>query len=247
VATNRFFLVASGALALAACQGAARQPEAPAQDATIGLVSSLPLVLPESADIADLLADQSAPHWAMAVLRESGELRPLDSLSGQGGALPLPAGAVLVMAQPWPLAPQENLALDTWVRAGGRVLLFADPMLTFESRFAIGDRRRPQDVAMLSPILTRWGLRLERDEAIAPEPFLVELGAASVPVALPGRFARLEHSTCALTAQGLLAECIIGKGRVVAFADAALLESRTDDSHSSRAQALRALIDRLRS
>lgn len=72
---------------------------------------------------------------------------------------------------------RENVALDDWVRAGGARALFADPLLTFNSRFSIGDRRRPQDVATLSPILTR-SARLERDEDAAPDPFLADIGGA---------------------------------------------------------------------
>ena len=51
------------------------------------------------------------------------------------------------------------------MRGGGRVLLFADPMLTRHSAFALGDRRRPQDVVLLSPILARWRLELQFDES----------------------------------------------------------------------------------
>lgn len=199
----------------------------------------------EAEDIGEMLADPSPPHWALAVLREQGELKPLDSLSGKQGAFPLPVDATLVMAQPWPLTPHENVALDDWVRAGGRLLLFADPMLTFESRFAIGDRRRPQDVAMLSPILSRWGLRLERDDEIAPEPFLAGIAGTPVPVALPGRFTRIGASTCTIGARGLLAECRIGAGRIVALADAALFDPRQDDATAARGQALRALLARM--
>ncbi len=242
----RFLPLLAGALALAACGGGeARQTIHRHSGATVALASSLPLVMPEAADIADLLADQSPPHWALAVLRERGKLKPLDSLAGADGKMPLAADSLLVMAQPWPLAPQENVALDDWVRAGGRVLLFADPLLTFDSRFSIGDRRRPQDVVTLSPILTRWGLRLERDEDAAPDPFLAEIGGTAIPVALPGRFAPIEGSLCTIEAQGLLAECRIGKGRIVAIADAALLEMREDDAQASRAAALRALLDRI--
>lgn len=228
-----------------ACQGEARQPEQPEGGAIVGLVSSLPLVMPEAADIAGLLAEDAPPHWALAVLRERGTLKPLDSLTDANGKLPLPDDALLVMAQPWPLTPQENVALDDWVMAGGRVLLFADPMLTFESRFALGDRRRPQDVVMLSPILTRWGLRLERDEEIAPKLFLADVGGTPVPVALPGRFALVKGSTCTVQAQGMLAQCSIGKGRLVAFANAALLESREGDSQGARVEALKMLLDRI--
>jgi hypothetical protein len=233
------------ALALAACEGEAHQPQPVRAETTVGLVSSLPLVMPEAEDISALLADDAPPHWALTVLRERGALKPLDSLAGADGSLPLPADAILVMAQPWPLSPQENVALDAWVRAGGRVLLFADPMLTFESRFSLGDRRRPQDVVMLGPILARWGLRLERDEDAAPEPFAGRIGEIAVPVALPGRFTATRESACVVRARGLLAECRIGKGRLVALADAALFDSRADDASSARSAALQALLSRL--
>ena len=98
---------------------------------------------------------------------------------------------------------------------------------------------------MLSPILTRWGLRLERDEEIAPDPFLAEIGGTPVPVALPGRFVQIKGSTCTVQVQSLLAQCSIGKGRLVAIADAALLEGREDDSQGARGVALRMLLARL--
>ncbi len=233
----------AGALALASCNGGgARQPTTLSKS-EIGLASSLPIVLPEAADIAELLTDDSAEHWALAVLRGRGALMPLDSLADDEGGFPLQQDAVLVMAQPWPLSPQENVALDNWVREGGQVLLFADPMLTFDSRFAIGDRRRPQDIVMLSPLLSRWGLRLVRDEDVSPDVQVVTIGAAQVSVAIPGQFEVIEGSTCRIEGSGLFAECHIGRGRVVAIADAALLESRTDDPEGTRATALRALLD----
>ena len=241
----RILSLLTGALALAACGGGeARQPVA-GPEIEIGLASSLPIVLPEADDIADLLAGDGEEHWALAVLRGHGELRPLDGLADDQGQFPLAQDALLVMAQPWPLSPQENVALDDWVRAGGRVLLFVDPLLTFDSRFAIGDRRRPQDVAMLSPILTRWGLRLLRDQEASPELRIVEIGDIRVPIALPGQFEPLDGSTCRIEASGLLADCRIGKGRVVAIADAALLESRDDEPEALREAALSALLDRV--
>lgn len=233
------------ALALAACGGGeARQPANPSPS-QIGLASSLPIVLPEADDIAGLLAGESAPHWALAVLRERGDLKPLDSLTSDDGHFALAQDALLVMAQPWPLSPQENVALDDWVRGGGRVLLFADPLLTFDSRFAVGDRRRPQDVVMISPILARWGLRLVRDEDASPDVRIAEIGDVRLPVALAGHFETTGGSTCRTEAAGLLADCPIGKGRVAAIADAALLESSEDDPDAQRATALRALLDRV--
>ena len=150
---------------LAACgQGGASQADK--GDAyTLGLYTSLPIAWNESADIGSLLASDGPIHWALPVLKSHGEFVPLDTLAASDGTLPLPQDATLVLAQPRPLSPQENVALDDWVRKGGHVLLLADPMLTAESAFAPGDPRRPQDIAMLSPILARWGLELEFDEA----------------------------------------------------------------------------------
>lgn len=239
-------LLLSGTLALATCGGGEARQATDAARPVIGLSTSLPIVWAESDDIAGMLQDNAPPHWALAVLREAGEVRVLDTLASTDGTLSLPPDAVLVMAQPWPLSPQENVALDDWVRRGGRVLLFADPMLTFESRFALGDRRRPQDVAMLSPILTRWGLELRFDEDQPEGERVVEDGALSIPVRLSGTFAvREDPGQCVVDGEGLVARCTIGKGKVVAIADAALLESRVEDGQGLRRAALRELLDQL--
>ncbi|MEE4453889.1 DUF4350 domain-containing protein [Novosphingobium resinovorum] len=236
------FLVAG--LLLAACgQGAAPRPPG---GEVIGLYSSLPIAWNESADIKGLLADDGAPHWALEALRAQGRVVPLDTLADARGALPLPEDGLLVLAQPRPLTAQENVALDAWVRGGGRVLLFVDPMLTGHSLFAPGDPRRPQDIAMLSPILARWGLELEFDEG-QPAGKRLE---GSIPVNLPGRFRVLGKSggasgkagdvvaRCRIEARGLLADCASGKGRVLAMADAAVLENPDDSEDLRRSQAV---------
>lgn len=222
---------------------------------TIGLYSSLPIAWNETGDIRDALADDAAPHWALAALRQRGRVVPLDTLADGAGAMPLPAGAVLVLAQPRALTPQENVALDNWARAGGRVLLFVDPMLTAESRFAPGDPRRPQDIAMLSPILARWGLLLEFDEAQPAGERKVRVPEGAFPVNLAGRFRHLGGKVgkagdvaarCVIEVSGLIADCVAGKGRIVAIADAALLESPGNPEKIAPRQALLGrLLDRL--
>ena len=120
-----------------------------------------------------------------------------------------------------------------WERGGGRVLLFADPFLTESSRFALGDKRRPQDVVLLSPILARWGLQLTFDEDQADGERLVSYRSGALPERLAGRLRRVQPGApakCRLVAQDLVAECTIGKGRAVIVADAAVLEAdRTPD------------------
>lgn len=243
------FLLIAAALALAGCGKGDTAPPPPTAraGATIGLYTSLPIAWNEAADVQGLLADEAPPHWALASLRQRGEVIPLDTLS----PLSLPADGVLLLAQPRPLTPQENVALDNWVRGGGHVLLVADPMLTADSHFAIGDPRRPQDIAMLSPILGRWGLVLEFDEAQPPGERFVRLPEGDMPVALPGRLRPAGKSgdvagRCRLEAEGLLADCTVGKGRVVALADAALLENPEDSAQVSKRRVILAgLLDRV--
>ena len=205
------------------------------------LFSSLPIYWAEAPDLAATLNDTTPQHWARRTIEAARGLRPVDTLSAQT----LASAHNLLMAQPRPLSPDENVALDNWVAGGGQLLLFADPALTVDSSFALGDRRRPQDIVLLSPILARWGLRLEFDADQAPGEHLVALADGTpVPVNLPGRLVVVsggrKDSACRLKAKALLAECRIGRGIVVAFADAALFESETDED--ARRTALNALM-----
>ena len=207
----------------------------------IGLFTSLSILWSDSPDFgADLRGDQP-PHWALAVLQQRGPITPLDALAGPPGHAPLDGLTRLVIAQPRPLSAPENVALDNWVRGGGHLLLLADPALTEESAFAIGDPRRPQAVALLSPILGRWGLDLRFDDAQELREQSREVLGAGLPVNLPGAFSTRGQANCRLWADGLAVTCKIGKGRVVALADAAVLER--DDSSGARPAAFGALLD----
>jgi len=195
----------------------AAPPGQPVQHPALGLMGTIPLYWGEQPAFGDALAGRGTPHWARAQLERRYTLRPLDTLSDAE----LADLDFLLLAQPRALSGAENVALDAWVRAGGRLLLFADPLLTGESHFPIGDRRRPQDVILLSPILGHWGLRLEFDEE-QPAGRRESGGAPPIPLNLPGRF--VAESSCAVDSGGVLARCAIGKGRVVVLADAAMLD-----------------------
>ncbi len=243
--------VFAAGLIVSGCGDAPASPEIRVADnaaraSAIGLVTSLPLLWQESASVSELLNENRPAHWALGALREHGEVRPLDSLADPSGELPLAVDGWLILAQPYPLAPQENVALDNWVRAGGRVLVFADPMLTQESAYALGDRRRPQDVILLSPILDRWGLELLFDDDQPRGEREVPIDNAMLSVNLPGAFAvKDDDAACTLSAQEIIATCTIGRGRVIAVADAALLEDASSDDAIARKSALRVLLNRM--
>ncbi|QGN55564.1 DUF4350 domain-containing protein [Novosphingobium sp. Gsoil 351] len=235
--------LAIGALAvLALAVGAAWYGKDRTPGEPLPLFTSLPIYWSETPDIATALGREEPPHWARQAIEEARPLRPLDTLD----AAHLRGRRDLLMIQPRPLSPAENVALDSWVGEGGHLLLFADPALTGPSAFALGDRRRPQDTVLLSPILARWGLRLEFDAGQASGEHVAEIGQARLAVNLPGRFAAQSggraDGTCRIEAGGLAAGCRIGKGTVLAIADAALFEPA--DDATPRETALAVLLER---
>jgi hypothetical protein len=217
-----------------ACHADEATPADPAADRPeLGLMGTIPIYWGESENFGEVVAGEGTAHWARSQLEAEYRLRPLDALSEES----LAGLDFLMLAQPRGLSPAENVALDAWVRAGGHLLLFADPMLTGESRFAIGDRRRPQDVILLSPLLTHWGLALEFDEEQLAGDALVPTPGAPLLVDMAGSLALREgDAECSLVAADVLAECTIGKGRAVILADAALLDLH--DPHPGAAAAL---------
>lgn len=203
---------------------------APVRQQEIGLFASLPILWSESDSLAGLLKVDEQPHWARGVLERHGRVVPLDTLSRLD-----PAIGLIVMAQPRPLSPGENVTLDRWVRRGGRVLLFADPQLTQHSLFPLGDRRRPETLAMLSPILARWGLELRFDEDQPIGEREIALLGHRLPVEKAGSFALLgRYGRCRLLDDAVAARCRVGRGTVLAVADAALFDPDADDENNRR-------------
>lgn len=218
-------------------EGEAQQVEA--ERTPLALFSSLPLYWGEAADVSELLGGEGEPHWARGVIGRHHELTPLDIL-GEASLAPFEN---LLLAQPRALSPQENVALDAWVRAGGRLLLFADPLLTAESRFAPGDPRRPVDGVLLSPILAHWGLELTFDAAQPEGERELAIGDIALPVEMAGGLRRIgptSDAACEVSGNGIAATCTIGEGRALILGDAALF----DTASASRAAALSQLIER---
>lgn len=179
--------------------------------------------------------DQRAP--VMRLLMEAHDVRPLDVLSRET----LANTRILMLAQPRLLAPQELVALDQWVREGGRLLLFADPELRWPSALVPGDPRRPPPVTLLDPLFNHWRVELgppgDADQA--------ELADRAVPVSRAGQWTS-RSTDCKVETGRLLVGCTLGKGRALLVADADLLDipdgaDRTDPAFS----ALLALIDTL--
>ncbi|QYJ08050.1 GldG family protein [Qipengyuania flava] len=229
---SALFLLLASCSAGPATEQAGDRPE-------VGLFSTLPIYWGEGG-FAAVLDGTDEKSWVRRVLEQSYTLEPLDTLEAEA----LAGLDRVILAQPRPLAPSENVALDDWVSAGGQLLVFADPLLTHHSDFALGDKRRPQDVVLISPILTRWGLELRFDEAQPGGERLVETPYGETPINLAGELALRASSQCSLEGEGLFARCAIGEGQVLVMVDAALLESgHHGEEPKDRAAVLVALTD----
>lgn len=122
------------------------QPVQPVPDRPgLIVVTALPLFWDEEGRRRD------AP--ILTLLRTRFTVEPLDDPT----RLPETGARRLLLAQPRALTPAQLVAIDRWVRAGGRALVLADPMLRWPSDLPIGDRRRPPATSLLDPILAQWG------------------------------------------------------------------------------------------
>ncbi len=132
-------------------------------------------------------------------------------------------GRLLLMAHPPAQTADDLVALDKWVRDGGRVLLLADPMLEWPSERPLGDPLRPSPMFADNGLLAHWGLRLDMPEERGP--MSRQLGGREVLTASPGSL----HGTCEVSDDRLVAHCRIGKGAATIVADADFLNLRNLD------------------
>ncbi len=200
-----------------------------------GLLSSLPIYRTPQANVADVLSqEQGEPHWLRMAVEAHNALDPVDAINAQS----LSQIDMLLLIQPRALTPAEYVALDDWVRGGGRVLLVADPMLTGEPSFPLGDPRNPQAIALTGPIEARWGLELQPGISGDGAERQMTLGGQEVPVMLGGTFVKRppaggDSADCGLRDGGLIAVCAIGRGRAVFIADATVFEEQIGPKQGS--------------
>ena len=141
-------LLAALALWLASTRaGPAPLPARPADERpTLLLITSLPLVFGEDFS----LQNNGSP--ALKALETRYRVTTI-SVTDQSE---LAKGRLLLMAQPLAQPAEDLVALDSWVRSGGRLLLFADPMLEWPSNRPLGDPLRPAGMFMDTGLLAHW-------------------------------------------------------------------------------------------
>lgn len=176
---------------------------------TLLLLTSLPLLFGEDFSI------QQTGSAALKALNMRYRVVPI-SVSDPPE---LSKGRLLLMAHPRAQPAEDLVALDQWVRGGGRVLLLADPVLEWPSDRPLGDRLRPPPAFADTGLLAHWGLRLDGPSQYGAT--TARLGGFDVVTVSRGNLA----GRCRISADLLVANCRIGRGRVTVIADADLLDS----------------------
>jgi hypothetical protein len=194
------------------------------------LLTALPLVWNESFGL-----DQPGSP-ALKALERDYRVKPIDLPSR------LPEGAVLLAAQPRALPAEELVALDAWLRRGGRLVLLADPLLEWPSELPLGDPRRAPLAFPDTGLLQHWGLRLDAPDERGPKQS--SLSGKAVLTGSPGTLVRTGGS-CELGDRGLRARCLIGKGKANVIADADFLNLGPDGLDGPTDDNLPALLSQL--
>jgi hypothetical protein len=197
------------------------RPVVPDQSAyRVGVMSALPLFWREGASAADLLYDARDQAFVDA---STLPLEGVDALD----AGHLARYQALLLAQPRVLASQELVALDTWVRAGGHLVVLADPKLEWPSALPLGHRLRPPMTSLLDPLMTHWGLMLEPVSSDGEGVLRHLLPGGQVMMSqASSHFTLMGKQGCSLEQGGLMAVCTIGNGQARWIADADMLDDR---------------------
>jgi hypothetical protein len=186
-----------------------RRPAPSAQRPVLLLLTGLPLVFGEDFSV------KGGGSPALTALQSRYRVVPISVAS----PAELAKGRLLLMAQPFAQPPEDLVALDQWVRGGGRVLLFADPLLEWPSRRPLGDPSRPPVMFTDTGLLGHWELRLDAPDQPGVKPS--SLGHRPIVTVSPGSL----HGGCRISADGIVARCRIGRGRATVVADADLLDT----------------------
>ena len=206
--TRASFLMAVALMASAAACTRAQNPEPTKPQHKLLLLTSLPLVFGEQFS----LEAKGSP--VLTALRQRYDVVPISVSSTPE----LAEGDLLLMAHPLPQTPENLVALDAWVRRGGRVLLLADPMLEWPSERPLGDPLRPPAMFMDTGLLKHWGIRLGAPGERGPQ--VREMAGREVLTSSPGSLS----GSCDMSEDGLIAHCNVGKGRATIVADADILD-----------------------
>lgn len=195
-----------------------RPAAASARAPAVTMLTGLPLRWSASSSIAAMIAEGTNDDPSITRLTATGPVSLVDSLADHAP----PPGGVLLIAHPRALAPQDLVAIDAFVRGGGRAVVLADALSGWPTRHPLGDPRNAPITSLLTPLLDHWGVTLGAAPTGESESLSVDIEGARLRLFSAGRFDRLP-SSCRAYGGRYAAHCRIGRGEVWLVGDADLL------------------------
>ena len=210
-----FFVVSASRPYEALVIGPTAPREASAPKPPLLLMTALPMVWGEGG----AFDPNSRPSETYRALEREFAVTPIDAID----PATLRGHRLVLLAQPRLLAPEELVALDEWVREGGRALILTDPVLAAAREFPLGDVRRPPDAGLLGPLLAHWGVRLKRVDPLGDIFFLPGRGGnRMLRVDQSARF-EVSGDSCRAGGPAPIVRCRLGRGQALLVGDADLL------------------------
>ena len=195
-----------------------RPSAASAGSPAVTMLTGLPLRWSGGGDITAIIAGGVRDDPALVRLEATGPVSLVDSLVDH---VPPPGGTLLI-AHPRALAPRELVAIDAFVRGGGRVVILADALSGWPARYPLGDPRNPPVTSLLAPLLDHWGITLGAAPVAETAALPVDVDGARLRLFSAGRFGGLPPQ-CLAYASRRIARCAIGRGDAWLVGDADLL------------------------
>ncbi|SKB50511.1 Gldg family protein [Sphingopyxis flava] len=169
-------------------------------------------------DLPEMIAAGAQDDPALSRIEADGPVLLVDSLADH---VPRPGGTLL-LAHPRALAPRELVAVDAFVRGGGRAVILADALSGWPARHPLGDPRNPPVTSLLTPLLDHWGITLGAAPVGERAAEAHDVDGRRLRLFSAGRFERLPPG-CATFAGERIAQCRIGAGEAWLVGDADLL------------------------
>ena len=190
----------------------------PAAGAPVTMLTGLPLRWSAEGDMAAMIAEGMSDDPALQRIAAAGPVRLIDSLIDH----PPAPGGTLFLAHPRALAPRELVAVDAFVRGGGRAVILADALSGWPARHPLGDPRNPPVTSLLTPLLDHWGVTLGAAPAGERRPLAIDIDGARLRLFSAGRFERFP-ATCQAYAGRRIVHCRIDRGEAWLVGDADLI------------------------
>ena len=212
---------------VAACSPGKSELGARSERPELLLLTSLPIAFGESFSI------EAAGSPLLEALEERYRVQPIATVSAEA----LEGAELLLIAQPLAQPAEDLVALDQWVRNGGRLVLLADPLLEWADSRPLGDPTRPPPMFMDTGLLGHWGLRLDAPDVRG------ERGASLAGLPITVRSPGTLYGTCTISGDRLTARCAVGEGIALVVADTDFLDWSRSVAGEAGAAALLAALD----